>query len=236
MYRFIETIRIEDCQIKNLKYHIDRFEGTRKKFFHDHNPLDIEKIILDELEKTRPVMNCGSDAEIKSGADMNPAADGKHEYCKEENHEGIRNIFKCRIVYSENIESIEILPYTVKKISSLKTVVCNDIEYSAKSADRERINNLFLMKGGCDDILIIKNNLVTDTSFANVLFSDSDKLYTPAAPLLKGTMREKLIDDNKVSVININIDDIKSFQYITLINAMMDPWQIKIPVDNIITG
>jgi 4-amino-4-deoxychorismate lyase len=218
MYRFIETVRIKDCQINNLKYHIDRFERTRKKFFTCYAPIDLKEIILHEIEKNRLELN------------------REPEACRsiKENPEGIRKTFKCRIVYSENIESVEILPYTVKKISSLKTVICNDIDYSVKSADRDRINYLFSMKGECDDILIIRKGLVTDTSFANVLFSDSDKLYTPAAPLLKGTMREKLIDENKVSVINIKIDDIKSFQYITLINAMMDPGQIKIPVDNIV--
>lgn len=229
MCRFIETLRIENSLVKNIEYHNRRLNRTRKAFFPDHAPINLEEIITHAVEKNTVLVRSESQS---SGPYLNQ---GRESRCRQEEKSGCsKELFKCRIVYSENIESVEILPYKVKKINSLKTVICNDIDYSVKSADRDKINYLFSMKGECDDILIIRKGLVTDTSFANVLFSDSDKLYTPAAPLLKGIMREKLIDENKVSVINIKIDDIKSFQYVTLINAMMDPGQIKIPVDNIV--
>jgi branched-subunit amino acid aminotransferase/4-amino-4-deoxychorismate lyase len=35
--------------------------------------------------------------------------------------------------------------------------------------------------------------MVTDSSFANIVFKRGKKWYTPWAPLLKGTMRSKAI-------------------------------------------
>ena len=143
-------------------------------------------------------------------------------------------IIKCRIVYSQDIESIEYLPYTLKTIRKVKLANCNDIDYSYKNLDRSAINRLSDLKKDCDDILIIKNNLVTDLSFANAVFSDGSSFYTPSTPLLKGVMREKLISENRIKEIRITADDIKSFENLFMINAMIKLGQLRISVSRII--
>ncbi len=204
MCRFIETIRIEDSNICSTLYHISRFLKTRKFFFPESETVDLEEIVTEEFRK----------------------------YCS--NHENtVSGTIKCRIVYSENIESVEFIPYEIKPIRTLKTVSCDRIDYSYKYSDRSAINRLMNSCRECDDILIIKNNLVTDTSFGNILFFDGERYFTPHLPLLKGTKRQLLLDKKIITEIKIEKNDIKRFKYLTIINAMLDPDTIRIDIKNI---
>ena len=53
---------------------------------------------------------------------------------------------------------------------------------------------MFLIRQDKDDILIVKNGLLTDTSIANIALYDGNDWYTPLHPLLKGTKRAELLD------------------------------------------
>ncbi len=77
-------------------------------------------------------------------------------------------------------------------------------------------------KGECDDILILKNGKVTDTSIANIVFFDGNKWYTPEFPLLNGTTRERLVSEKKIILRDITFKQIKSFEGFRLINSMID--------------
>jgi 4-amino-4-deoxychorismate lyase len=131
-------------------------------------------------------------------------------------------LFRCRIVYDKNDASIEYIPYKKREIKKLKLVFDDTIEYSQKYEDREQINKLFEQREECDDILIVKDGLVTDTSIANIAFFDGDIWLTPKQPLLEGTMRAKLIDEKKIFPTYISYKDISKFQKIALMNAMID--------------
>jgi 4-amino-4-deoxychorismate lyase len=138
----------------------------------------------------------------------------KHTYPK-------TGLFKCRIVYQKQVESIEFVPYERKKIESLKVVYDNEIDYSYKYEDRISINSLFNQRQFCDDVLIIKNGSVTDSSFSNIIFFDGYKWVTPNTPLLKGTMRQFLIDAAEIKEQPISVQDIPSFKTFRLINSMV---------------
>ncbi|MCD4696463.1 MAG: aminotransferase class IV family protein [Bacteroidales bacterium] len=133
-----------------------------------------------------------------------------------------KKIYKCRITYSSKIEKAEFEKYTSRVVNSLKLLECNDIDYSFKYADRSKINELFAQHGDCDDILIIKNGLVTDTSFANIVFWDGTKWITPDRPLLAGTARARLLDSNKIFKAEIKLDDLRRFKKVRIFNAMND--------------
>ncbi|MCX6231319.1 MAG: aminotransferase class IV [Bacteroidetes bacterium] len=131
-------------------------------------------------------------------------------------------IYKCRIIYGKSIQKIEFLPYFLPEIKSLKIVVDNSIDYAFKYENRDNIHKLLLQKGKCDDILIIKNGFVTDTSYSNIAFNDGERLFTSNTPLLKGTKRAKLIAQGLLSETEIKLSDIKLFKTAFLINAMID--------------
>lgn len=125
-------------------------------------------------------------------------------------------------MYTEKeIVDITINPYEAKNITSLKIVYDNAIEYAYKFEDRSVLNNLFSQRNDCDDILIIKNGLVTDSSYSNVVFFDGARWITSAKPLLAGTMRQYLLDTGAIFEDEIRVEQISLFKKVRLINALL---------------
>lgn len=130
-------------------------------------------------------------------------------------------IFKARVIYEHQIKTVEFIAYEVKPIQSLKVVYDHTIDYAYKYEDRSRINSLFEQRQYCDDILIVKNGFITDSSYSNIIFYDGFRWVTPNAPLLRGTMRQFLLDTAEIKQEPITIQDISSFKSFRLINAML---------------
>lgn len=131
-------------------------------------------------------------------------------------------LFRCRVTYSTQIEKIEFIPHHYREIKSLKLIEDNDIDYRFKFFDRERLNLLFEKRGICDDIIIVKNGRITDSTFANIVFYDGRKWWTPDTPLLPGTQRAKLLVSGKIFECPITPKDISTYNKAGLINAMND--------------
>lgn len=131
-------------------------------------------------------------------------------------------IFRCRIVYSRNIETVEFIAHHPRKVNSLKLIVCDNIEYAFKFADRQKLQSLFAERGNCDDIVIVKNGRLTDSFTANTIFSDGQKWWAPNSPLLNGTQRAHLLSQGQISETEIRVADLPRFEKIGLINAMWD--------------
>lgn len=182
----LETIKIENGLINNIKYHQKRFDDSRIKLFDTKNKIDLVDFI-------------------------NPP-----------NNE----LFRCRILYSNKIESIEYIPYEPKKFQHFK-IVPSSIDYSFKYNDRKELEALKTKYPSFDEIIIEKNGLLTDTTISNIAFFDGKDWLTPASPLLKGTMRAKLIDDGFLKPINIKYNDIQKFTKFALLNAMLGFCEIK---------
>ncbi len=130
--------------------------------------------------------------------------------------------YKCKLVYSEKLQTIEFQKYAIRKLQTLKLVECPDIEYSYKFLDRTQLDTLKQTYYQTDDIIMVKNQQITDCTYANVIFFDGEKWITPANPLLKGTKRQKYIDEGTIFEDNIKICDLKKFVKARIINAMID--------------
>ena len=126
------------------------------------------------------------------------------------------------------------MPYTPRPINNLRIVEHDRIHYEFKYADRKTIDRLFELRKNCDDILIVKRGLVTDSSFANIVFRKGKRWYTPWSPLLKGTMRQNLLERDLIIEEEITKEDIKSFETFKLINAMLEFDAPEVPVSNIL--
>ncbi len=132
----------------------------------------------------------------------------------------LSGLYKCRVVYEHKFFSIEYVPYKKKPIHSMKIIELDDISYKYKFMDRSQLNDL-LASAGTDEILIIRDGVVTDTSFSNIIFFNGYDWVTPIEPLLKGTQRQKLLDEGKIIESEILTHEIFGFQSMKLINAMM---------------
>ncbi len=143
-------------------------------------------------------------------------------------------ITRCRIVYGEKgIIEITYSPYILRTVRSLRMVHSDEIDYTYKSANRGDINRLFDLRKEQDDILIVKNGLLTDTSIANIALYDGSEWYTPLYPLLKGTQRESLIDRGILKEADISPEMIKSFSHIRMFNAMINWGAQELPTSAI---
>lgn len=143
-------------------------------------------------------------------------------------------VFKIRVLYDQLIRAIEIEPYLYRSIHSLKVVHHESIDYHLKYTNRQILQDLFAQRGNCDDIIIIKNRFLTDSFAANLLFFDGNSWFTPNTPLLKGTKRQFLLDQGIIIEKEIREVDIRSYQKVGLINAMIDFDEMPVvPVEKI---
>lgn len=143
-------------------------------------------------------------------------------------------LVKARVVYgADGVEHIEYAPYSMRPIRSLQVVYDDTISYSYKSCDRSQLNALAAKKGDCDEIIIVKNNLLTDTSFTNLAIIDGNCWLTPRQPLLLGTRRASLLDQGLIKEADITVDDLKRAERIRLFNAMIDFGEREVETKNI---
>ena len=140
-------------------------------------------------------------------------------------------IFKCRIVYDFEIRKIEFTPYVMRKISSLKLLETQIESSEFKLEDRRDYEIAFAQRGDCDDVLLVKNGLLTDSSYCNIALYDGKSWFTPRIPLLYGVNRADILKAGKVTEKDINANELKDFQQITLFNAMIEFGEVVLDID-----
>lgn len=128
--------------------------------------------------------------------------------------------YKCRVLYEKEVSSIEFHAYNPKRIQNFQLVKGDHLSYEFKYANREPIQKL-LVASTADEIIIVRNKKITDTSFSNIAFFNGNEWFTPGNPLLKGTSRCKLIEEGKIKTKEIAPIDLADFLYFKLINAML---------------
>lgn len=142
-------------------------------------------------------------------------------------------LFKCRVVYDSEIRLIEFIPYTPPIIRSLKIVETDIPSLPYKIADRKDYQTTFSKRGECDDVLLVKNGLLTDTSYCNIALWDGKQWFTPKIPLIQGVNRAQLLAERKLIKKDIKVDDLVNFQRIVLFNALNEFGTIEMEVSNI---
>lgn len=142
--------------------------------------------------------------------------------CMEEMTVPDTGLFKWRLNYGDGIFKSEIHSYTPLKIEALKLIYTDEIEYAHKFSDRNELDELMKLKGKADDIIIVKNGMISDASFSNLIFLDGETWFTPNTPLLNGIQRENLLSKGLIQKIEIKPSDLRSYTKVALINAMLD--------------
>ena len=199
MCRLFETIRIEDGRPMNLVWHEERM--LRSGLMRD------------------------------AGCGMEDAGYVSRNWLKElisvpENmNEGI---VKCNIIYDKEIIEIKFGQYVRRPVRSLKLIHARGLDYHLKYFDRSVLDTLFAERGDCDDVIIVNDGLITDTSFSNLIFFNGESWYTPARPLLEGTCRARLLSEKRIIAVDIRPSDLTRYQGCKLINAMRMPEEEEI--------
>lgn len=129
---------------------------------------------------------------------------------------------KCRVLYSQDVDQIEFTAYSEKSFSKFIFQETN-IDYPFKYADRTTFNDLKSALDPNTEIVFIKDDLITDTTFSNLIFKTKEGSWlTPAKPILEGTQREFLLDEGIIVEADICIKNLGDYTHFMLINAMLD--------------
>jgi len=131
-----------------------------------------------------------------------------------------KGLYRCRILYDKKMHSVDYIPYVAKEIHNLK-IISSNLTYNYKYANREALNTLLQNQKDIDEIIIEKEGYLTDTTMANIAFYDGKTWFTPENPLLKGTMRAKLLDEGFLHTRNIKKEEIHDYTQVALMNAMI---------------
>ena len=131
-------------------------------------------------------------------------------------------IFRCRVMYEKEIQSVTFTPYIYKEIKTLKLVDIGDWDYSYKYADRSFMTNLLAENKDFDEVIMTQHGFITDCTIANLAFWDGTSWFTSATPLLKGTKRQQLLDKQKIIEGKIGVEDLGKYESVCLINAFRD--------------
>lgn len=145
-----------------------------------------------------------------------------------------KGVLKCRVVYTDCIHEVSYSPYTMRQIKSLRMVCDDNIDYEFKSTDRRKLNELSAMRGNEDEVLIIRNGFITDTSFTNIALFDGKDWITPAHPLLKGTQRAFLIKQGILQELDVAAKNIRKYKELCMFNSMIDFGKFIIPINRIV--
>jgi 4-amino-4-deoxychorismate lyase len=206
MLRFIDTIKLADGHYELIGSHNKRINDTINHFFGFNPSIDLNSS-LPKPGKYKP------------------------------------GIYKCRLTYSDRIENIEITPYIKRTIKGLKVIDLDSpvfpseyktFNYEFKYQDRTLINSFLTGIDALSDILFIKNGLLTDTSFSNIILFDGEKWITPDAYLLNGVKRRHLLENGEIIEKKVSTYDLSRFQKISLINAMLEPEDITIDICDVV--
>lgn len=130
-------------------------------------------------------------------------------------------IFRCRVLYDADTISIEYHPYSSRSVISLKLIHADTLEYPLKYANRHELDTLFAQRGECDDVLIVRHGLLTDTTIANIALYIDGAWRTPKNPLLMGTTRARLLEEGFLIPETLRPADIAKSERFALMNAMV---------------
>ena len=131
-------------------------------------------------------------------------------------------LYKLRISYDldKNFRT-QLLPYAISEISNFQLVVNNIYDYSFKFEDRKELEKM-LRQAKSSEIIIVKNNHITDSSFSNLLFKKGKEWFTPSTYLLNGVQRQYLLKNKKIKEAEITLQNIAEYSHFQIINAMND--------------
>ena len=137
------------------------------------------------------------------------------------NHEE-NGLFKFRIVYAlDGSFRTQMIPYAIPEIDDFQLIVNNSFDYSFKFEDRKELEKM-KSSAKAEEIIIVKNNHITDTSFSNLLFRKSKEWYTPNTFLLNGVMRQYLLKNKKIKEAEITLQNLSDYSHFQMINALND--------------
>lgn len=192
--RFIESIRVDGGRAELLEYHRERVERSLRAF------------------------GC------KPSFGLNTLVDEAIQHANA--YEGV---YKLRFEYSgQGADMPSLTAYTPREVHRLIPCPIEDINcYAYKWADRsallapEPYRSLLDAEPTCE-LIYTYEGLLTDTRYSNIILDMGDgRWLTPERPLLRGVMRQYLLDSGLIHTAELRASDLQACKSFRLINAML---------------
>lgn len=133
-----------------------------------------------------------------------------------------KGLFKIRVNYSNKVNDVQTTPYEIKSHRKLKIIGIGKFDYEYKFENRLFFEKRLAENTGFDDLLLTKNNLLTDTTYCNIALRDGKNWFTPKSCLLCGTKRAALLNQGILFETELDMESLNRFSEIAFINAMRD--------------
>lgn len=131
-------------------------------------------------------------------------------------------LYKLRITYDLDKKfRTQMIPYAISEIDNFQLVENNTFDYSFKFEDRKELEKMKTLSKA-NEIIIVKNNHITCTSFSNLLFKKGKEWFTPTTYLLNGVQRQHLLKTKKIKEAEITPQNLHEYSEFQIINAMND--------------
>ena len=132
-------------------------------------------------------------------------------------------LLKCKVIYdSDGILDVIFNRYIEREIKTFKFIYDDRLKYNFKNCNRIDIDKLYAMRDDKDEIIIVQNGYITDTSIANIAIFNGNNWLTPKTTILEGTTKNRYLAEKKIIEKDITVDDFKNAEKIALMNAMID--------------
>ncbi|OFO60070.1 aminotransferase class IV [Peptoniphilus sp. HMSC075B08] len=190
-----ETIKVVDGRPLFLERHLERLKKSLE-FFGISKEIEEEKIL--EYIKSSEDKNFALKLIV---SDKNFILTSREDNYRKDNK-------RFKLIVSE-----------VRRNSSSKMIYHKSLSYYENIME----HRLALDKGYDSALFINERGEVCETSFANIFFVRDGEIFTPviSSGLLKGTMRDFIIENYKVREEIIYLDDLKNFDEAFISNSLM---------------
>ena len=129
-------------------------------------------------------------------------------------------LYKFRITYDLTGKyRTQMIPYAMSEIANFQLVENNSYDYSFKFEDRKDLEKMKILSKAAE-IIIVKNNHITDSSYSNLLFKKGKDWFTPKTFLLNGVQRQHLLKTKKIKEAEITLQNLSEYSHFQLINAL----------------
>ncbi|KIA85026.1 aminodeoxychorismate lyase [Kaistella solincola] len=129
-------------------------------------------------------------------------------------------LYKFKVTYGlDGKFRTQMIPYAISEKANFELVENNSYDYAFKFEDRTELEHM-KQRSRAAEIIIVKNNHITDTSYSNLIFKKGKDWFTPKSFLLNGVQRQHLLKTKKIKESEITLQNIHDFSHFQLINAM----------------
>ena len=129
-------------------------------------------------------------------------------------------LYKFKITYDLTGKyRTQMIPYAMSEIANFQLVENNLYDYSFKFEDRKELEKMKILSKAAE-IIIVKNNHITDSSYSNLLFKKGKDWFTPKTFLLNGVQRQSLLKSKKIKEAEITLQNLSEYSHFQLINAL----------------